>query len=60
VVSKPSIRFNVKAGEGFNPKNIFIISSIEFLGPAQRLGLMGGFKTTSNKSYHIMKFDMDF
>jgi len=33
--------------EGFKRRNIFNISSIEFLGPTQDLGLRGGFETTS-------------
>ena len=36
-----------RRGEGFNPRNIFNISSIESLGPTQELGLRGGFETTS-------------
>jgi len=33
--------------EGFNRRNIFNISGIEFLDPTQELGLRGGFETTS-------------
>jgi len=33
--------------EGFKRRNIFNISSIEYLGPTQELGLRGGFETTS-------------
>ena len=36
--------------EGFNHRNIFNISSIESLGPTQKLGLRGGFETTSRQS----------
>jgi len=32
-----------RRGEGFNRRNIFNISSIEFLGPTQKMGLRGGF-----------------
>ena len=49
VVSKPSIRFKVKAGGGIQCSNIFNISSIESLPPTQKLGLRGGFETTSGQ-----------
>jgi hypothetical protein len=48
VVSKPSIRFKVKAADGFKHRNTFNISSIESLGPTLELGLRVGFETNSN------------
>ena len=38
-----------RRSEGFKRRNIFNISSIESLGPTQKLGLRGGFETTSNE-----------
>jgi hypothetical protein len=38
--------------KGFKRRNIFNISSIESLGPIQKLGLRGGFETTSKK-FHV-------
>jgi hypothetical protein len=42
-----------RRGEGFKRRNICNISSIESLGPTQRLGLRGGFETTSKKTPHF-------
>jgi len=39
-----------RRGDGFKRRNIFNISSIESLGPTQKLGLKGGFEATSNNS----------
>ena len=48
VVSKPSIRFKVKADRGIQTQEyICNISSIESIGPTQELGLRGGFEITS-------------
>jgi len=38
-----------RRGEGFKRRNICNISSIESLGPTQKLGLRGSFETTFNK-----------
>ena len=39
-----------RRGEGSKRMNIFNISSIESLGPTQKLGLRGGVETTSKMS----------
>jgi len=54
VVSKPSIRFKVKADPGIQTKEyICNISSVESLGPTQELGLRGGFESTSRNDLAV-------
>jgi len=46
----------IRRSEGFKRRNIFNISSIESLGPTQKMGLRGGFETASN--YDLQGIDL--
>jgi hypothetical protein len=48
-----------RRGDGFNRGNIFNISSIESLGPTQKLALRGGFETTSNQEFQTPKLRIE-